>query len=266
MEQLPYELRFCHKFNLHKWLGLNMDDYDLRTIARIYGVKLRALKKIEDSFEKNLLDLAETLRRGKGKKPPLDTPVRICAIGDSITSDRESYAKILARAWKDDPKRTIIDCSVSGDTTCHLIERFYSTIVSEEFDWAVLFIGTNDCRELDDEAHISNISLDEYKRNMRFLMKSLLDRGKIVVNVTIPYVDNLRLRQMFTESNQRYDDERVDRTNDSIRELSREHRTHLADLAEACRNYGDDVLEEDGIHMNSHGHMLLCGLIWDILP
>jgi lysophospholipase L1-like esterase len=154
---------------------------------------------------------------------------------------------------------------VSGDTTYHLIERFYSTVVSEEFDWAVLFIGTNDCRELDDDAHISNISLDEYKRNMRYLMKSLLDRGKTVVNVTIPYVDNLRLRQMFTENNQRYDDTRIDRTNDFIRELSREHKTHLADLAEAIKKFGNDVLEEDGIHMNSHGHMLLCGLLWDIL-
>ena len=59
-EQLPYELDFCHKFNLHKWLGLIMDDYDLKTIARIYGVKLKKLKKIEAVFARHIDELVES--------------------------------------------------------------------------------------------------------------------------------------------------------------------------------------------------------------
>ncbi len=263
MEQLPYELDFMHKYNLHKWLGLLIEDSDLRFISRMYGVKFKDLKKIDEVFSSNIERFAEELT-GKIQNKPVETPYRIAAIGDSISSDRQSWVKILNHLWKGE--RLIIDCAISGDTTSDLVDRFYGTVLNEEFEWAVVFIGTNDCRELDDDAHISQISLDEYKRNMNYIMESLLRRGKRVINVTIPPVDNERLKGQFPDCNWRYDRSRIDQTNDFIRSLSKKSGTFLADLAKSIDAYDGDVLEDDGIHMNGQGQLILCELLHGILP
>ena len=263
MEQLPYELDFMHKYNLHKWLGLLIEDSDLRFISRMYGVKFKDLKKIDEVFSNNIERFAEELA-GKVQIKSIETPYSIAAIGDSISSDRQSWVKILNHLWKGE--RFIIDCAITGDTTSDLVDRFYGTVLNEEFEWAVVFIGTNDCRELDDDVHVSKISLDEYKRNMNYIMESLLKRGKRVINVTLPLVDNERLKGQFPDNNWKYDRSRIDQTNDFIRSLSKKSGTHLADLAESIDAYDGDVLEEDGQHMNGQGQLILCKLLHEILP
>jgi lysophospholipase L1-like esterase len=266
MEHLPYELNFLHKYNIHKLVGLLIDDNDIRFIANIYGVKYKQLKKIEETFNENISRLADNLKNRFPVKPPLEKPVHILALGDSITSDRESYMKILKKLWKDDPSREFLDCGISGDTTSDVINRFYSTVVCESFDWAVIFLGTNDSRQLNDETHISLISLDEYKRNMKHITESLLDQGKKLVHITLPYIDNERFQKFFTDTNWIYDKKRIDKTNDFIRDLSKKHKTHLADLAAKIGEHKGDVLEKDGIHLNGDGQTLLCELLLDILP
>jgi lysophospholipase L1-like esterase len=265
VEQLPYELEFMHKYNLHKLLGLLFDDCDIRSIARVYGIKRKRLKNIEDRFGRNIVDLAEKLR-GKIPPKPSGKDYTIAAIGDSITSDRESWVKILKNYWEESGRPSIIDCSVSGDTTYDLINRYYSTILNESFEWAVLFIGTNDSRELEDDAHISNISLDEYKRNMNFIIQSLINRKVNIINVTIPYVDNSRIKNYFPDTHWCYDRKRIDKTNDFIRELSKKFGTHLADLAQALAKFKGELLERDGVHLNGHGQLILCELLLKILP
>lgn len=263
MEQLPYDLRFMHKFNLHKLAGLLIDDDDIASIARVYGIEEKTLQGIENEFRRNVSTQADNLKKKLQNIP--DTPCVIAAIGDSITSDRESWAKILNQLWKDVEGRRVIDCAISGDTTCHIKDRFYSSVLNETFDRAVLFIGTNDCRELDDEAHISNISHEEYMKNMYYFVDALQGRGKEVTIVTIPYVDSKRLKAYFPDANQRYDDTRIDRANDFLRNLAREKKTKLADLALALKKIEGDVLEEDGIHLNSTAQLVLCELLVPLL-
>jgi len=266
MNQLPYELDFCHKFNIHKMLGLIMDDYDLKTIARIYGVKLRALKKIEKSFEDNIASCVKELRTKLPQKKPLEKPVRILAIGDSLTSDRESYMKMLKKLWKDDKSRDIVDCSVSGDTTYDLINRFYASILSEEYDWVTLLIGVNDAREPDDGSRVSNLSVGEYERNMKYLVESLLKRDKKLVLITLFQPDSTRLKQEFPENNWWYDKKRIEDANAVIRTLANEHGIPVAELGKKLAEADEDYLEPDGLHMNLSAHMALCELLWDILP
>jgi lysophospholipase L1-like esterase len=265
MEHLPYELDFMHKYNLHKLLGLLIEDDDLRFISGIYGVGFRDIRQIEQGFKSTIERVAKELE-GRVQPKSLDTPCRIAAIGDSISSDRQSWVKILNHLWKDDSMREVIDCAISGDTSGDLINRFYSSVLNENFQWAVLFIGTNDCRELDDDAHVSNISLEEYKRNMAYMMESLLSRGIRVINVTIPPVDNKRLRAQFPDTNWCYDKARIDRTNDFIRDLAKKSGTTLADLAKKIDGHSGEVLENDGIHLNGEGQLLLCELLLDLLP
>jgi len=260
MAQLPYPLEFMHKFNLHKWLRLEMRDDDLPAIARIYGVPRGRLARIERGYRRNVDRLAASLPRRA--EPPLDKPVRILALGDSITSDRESWAHILERYWREDPKRRILDSAVSGDTTASLLERYHSTVGNQDFDWVVLFIGTNDCRQLDGKTPM--VSLGEYRRNLEILLDRL--EGKRIVLVTLPPADNARFQAFFPDSGNCYEGEHLAEANRVLRELAVRRKLALADLAAGLEPLGAEALEADGLHMSSAGQLVLCRLLLAILP
>ena len=270
VNQLQYPLAFVHKFNLYKLSGLLIEEEDLASIARVYGVPLADLEKIEAGFQANIAGLSASLprrRRPAADRPDDGTPpVSILAIGDSITSDRESYVKILNHFWRGDPSRQMLDAAVSGDTTADLVKRFYSTVLNREFQWAVLFIGTNDSFQLDDERRISVLSLDEYKRNIRFITETLIARGKKLIQVTIPPVDNTRLRSFFPEANSVYTVQQIGEVNDFIRQWAGKNGYPVADLVRAIEKQGEDVLEPDGLHLNGIGQRLICEMILEALP
>ena len=270
MNQLQHPLEFVHKFNLYKKSGLLIEDDDLGSIARVYGVSLEEIKRIEDGFQRHIAELAASLPRSSGAaaEPAVDgaPSLSILAIGDSITSDRESYLRILNRYWREDPSRQMLDAAVSGDTSADLIKRFYSTVMNREFQWALLFIGTNDSLQLDDSSRISVLSLDEYKRNIRFITESLLTVGKRLIQITIPPVDNLRLRSYFSESNSVYTAEHIGEVNDFIRGWADKNGYPVADLARAIEQQETDVLEPDGLHLNGRGQCIICELLLDLLP
>jgi lysophospholipase L1-like esterase len=260
MEQLPYPLEFMHKFNLHKWLRLELRDDDLAAIARIYGVPRGRLARIERGFRENVERLAASLPRRA--EPPLEKAASILALGDSITSDRESWARILARYWREDPRRRILDCAISGDTTASLLERYHSTVGNREFDWVVLFIGTNDCRQLDGKTPM--VSLQEYRRNLEILLDRLA--GKRVVLVTLPPADNERFRRFFPDSGNCYDAGHLNAANQLLRELASSRGLALAELAKGLEPLGAGALEDDGLHMSSAGQLVLCRLLLELLP
>jgi lysophospholipase L1-like esterase len=249
-----------HKFNLHKWLHLNMQDDDLDSIARIYGVRRGLLAGIDRRYRENVERLAASLPRRA--QAPLEHPLTILALGDSITSDRESWARILARYWREDPRRRILDCAVSGDTTASLLERYHSTVGNQEFDWVVLFIGTNDCRQLDERTPM--VSLEEYRRNLEILLDRL--SGKRLVLVSLPPADNERFRAFFPESGNVYEAGHLEEANRLLRELASRRGLPLADLAAGLKPLGAEALEPDGLHLSSAGQLVLCRLLLEILP
>jgi lysophospholipase L1-like esterase len=264
MQKLPYPLDFMHKFNLHKWSGFTIGDDELAAIARLYGVSRGKLARIDRGYREHVARLAATLPPRAAK--PLEKPLVFMALGDSISSDRESYAKILNQYWREDPQRRFLDCAVSGDTTYNLLNRFYATVVNQSFDWVVLFIGTNDSRQLDDPARITFLSLEDYRRNLEYLTDRLLERGKRLVLVTLPPADNARFQAFVPDFKQCYDAAHLEKANHFLRELAAKKGLGLADLAAAIQAQKEEVLEPDGLHLNSTGHLILCRLLLDILP
>ena len=265
VNQLQHSLAFVHKFNLYKPSGLLIEEDDLSSIARVYGVSLEELKRIEAGFQGNIAELSASL--APETRAAADPPLTILAIGDSITSDRESYVKILNHYWRGDPSRQLLDAAVSGDTSADLIKRFYSTVLNREFHWAVLFIGTNDSMQLNDQRRISVLSLDEYKRNIRFITETLLAQGKRLIQITIPPVDNARTRSFFPDANAAYTKEHIGEVNDFIREWAGKNSYPIADLARAIEEQEEeDVLEPDGLHLNGRGQRTICELLLELLP
>jgi lysophospholipase L1-like esterase len=266
MNQLPWALDYAHKFNIHKWLGLLVKDDDIISIARMYGARPRELRKVEKQIQANVADLAARLAQDKGK-PAAGTgaPLAVLAVGDSITSDRESYVSILNAYWKGTPRR-MIDCAVSGDSTSDLIDRWYGTVMNQQFDWAVIFIGTNDCRQVDDPSHTARISLPEYQKNMEYFVDQFLARGTTVVLVTIPPVNMTRFKETFPDAGWFYDKDRIDATNRGLRELASRRGLKVSDLAKAIGAQNEDVMTPDGLHLNSAGQLILSRLLVEIIP
>ena len=231
----------------------------------MYGVRLPELKKVERQLQENVVRLAARLAESRGGHPsPAVKPLTVLALGDSISSDRESYVRILNGYWKG-TSRAVIDCAVSGNTTSDLLDRLYITAMNQTFDWVVLFIGTNDCRQPEDEEHIPVTSLQEYQRNVQYLIGVFQKHGKQAVLVTLPPVDNRRLID-FLGHGRIYDQNHIAAANQLIRELASRNGLKLADLAAAIDAQGDDVLTPDGLHLNHEGQLILCRLLLDILP
>jgi lysophospholipase L1-like esterase len=265
MDQLPYPLDYMHKFNVHKWLGLNVADDDLASIARMYGVRPGELKRVERRLQENVVRLAARLAESRGGGAgTAAAPITVLALGDSISSDRESFVRILNRYWQG-TSRTVVDCAVSGNTTSDIIDRLYITVMNQSFDWVVLFVGTNDCRQPEDEEHFPVTSLQEYRRNMQYLIRVLQKHGKQVILVTLPPVDNRRLLE-FLGPGRIYDQHHIDSTNQALRELASSDGLKIADLAAALASQDEDVLTPDGLHLNDAGQLILCGLLLDIMP
>jgi len=270
MNQLPWTLDYAHKFNIHKWLGLLVADDDMVSIARMYGVRPRELRKVENQLQANVASLAARLAQDKGKPAAgggtgSGAALAVLALGDSITSDRESYVSILNAYWKGTPRR-MIDCAVSGDSTSDLIDRWYGSVMNQQFDWVVIFIGTNDCRQVDDPSHTARISLAEYQKNMEYFVDQFLARGKTIVLVTIPPVNMGRFKASFPDAGWFYDKERIDATNRGLRELASRRGLKVADLAKAIDAQNEDVMTPDGLHLNSTGQLILSRLLVEIIP
>jgi len=259
-----HSLAFIHKFNLYKLSGLLIEEEELGAIARVYGVEPEAVEQLENGFRRNIERLAANLP--PWGKPPSEPPLKILAVGDSITSDRESYVKILNCYWEEDPSRCMLDAAVSGDTTSDIIKRFYSTVMIRQFQWAVLFIGTNDCFQTDDPSQIPVTSLDEYRRNIRFITETLLAAGKRLIQITIPPVDNARMKRFFPDANSLYTEGQIEQVNDFIREWAGEKGYAVADLSRAIQQQSKEVLEPDGLHLNGRGQGMLCELLLELLP
>jgi lysophospholipase L1-like esterase len=254
-----------HKFNIHKWLALNVADDDLKSIARIYGVGRGELARVERKLQENVARLAAKLTGKRGAPRPAAAPLTVIAVGDSISSDRESFVRILNRYWKGTP-RTVIDSAISGNTTSSLLDRLYGSVMNQSFDWAVLFIGTNDCRLPADEWHITVTSLAEYQRNVEYLVDVFKAAGKKVVLVTLPPADNARFEPFIAPTRRTYDLKLIAAANQALRALAGRKGLKVADLAAAIEAQKEDVLTPDGLHLNDTGHFILSGLLLDILP
>jgi lysophospholipase L1-like esterase len=261
--QPSYDLEFIHRFNLYQGAGLSIAEDSIEAIARVYGVSPGRLQAIEDRFRTRTAALAGELRESL---PPFRTErnYRIMAIGDSMTADREGYVDILRSYWGADPGRALYNVGRSGETTADVLGRLEADILPRTFDWAVLFIGSNDCGGPAGSG--GQVSITESARNLDYLVDHLLDAGKKVIQVTLPTPDNDRTRAFFGDGNWHYEPERIAAMNRLIRGQSHVKGTGLADLAEGLSSRNIDPLQRDGLHLSARGHLLLAESIARLLP
>ena len=272
MNQLPYELLFCHRFNLHKKLGFDIADDDLESIARIYGVQTAELQAAEDELRDRVRRAAEQIRTEypEPAEAANTAPGVYLALGDSITSDRTSYAKIIRELWGG---KNVIDAGISGDTTADVVDRFYPDVLNRSYDVASVFIGTNDSRGLDDGKGITRVGIADYTKKLRYFISAMRNppagaesvstpAPKKLLLITLPPAKTEVLRSYFgEEANWVYSAEHIAKMNKAIRKTAKKTGTVLVDLAEEIESSGIDPLDEDGLHLNIEAQTRLAKLV-----
>jgi lysophospholipase L1-like esterase len=277
MKQLPYDLLFCHRFNLHKGLGFNIDDNDFDSIARIYGVKTAEVEEAEEELQRRVKHAAEKIKKDH---PALAAPEKAdsmvyLALGDSITADRASYAKIIREIWGG---QNVIDAGISGDTTADVVDRFYPSVLNNYYDTASVFIGTNDSRGLGDGNGITRVGIEDYAKKLRYFIAAMQNppagngsegapgRQKKVLVITLPPARTEVIRSYFgEEANWVYTADHLQAMNKVIRDTAKETGAVLIDLAAEIESAGTDPIDNDGIHLNLDAQTLLAEMVLEEL-
>lgn len=253
---LASELYNSVKFNMQK-LILDLPEQDAERIAMVFDADRNEVETSIESFHQTVRAEAEQTRR-EVTIPRLEGKHSIVFLGDSITSDRESYLNIIRELYRDRPDVNIVDAAISGDKSDDAVMRFYERVLRYKPDVVCILIGTNDLRRNDDAYANSCVSLGDIEKNLRYIISLLNSRGTKVIITTISPVINERLRKRFPDSNWCYHPSEIDALNQLICELSMEYGITLNDMRPAYAKYSpEEILLNDGLHLNALGQRLL---------
>ena len=259
-----FESLFNLKFNLVKAyadIGIPEDDDELG--ASIYGLATWEYKEALEGFAKNNREnAAEVLAAYEACfgafRPDKETPYRIAWLGDSITSDRESHQCIIRELLKDCPNLTLWDFAVSGFKASDLFTHYYPDISDFAPDIAVLMIGTNDMRIMDDEYGYNHGGIEEFSRNIDYLTAKLAAAGTRVIVCTLPPFDMGKMRIALDGWHILYTEEGRRLYDDAIVSAAGRHGAVLVDMRAVYAEYdAADITIDDGLHLNGKGQTLL---------
>lgn len=245
---------FIIKFNLQKLLGFGIDDSDTTRIAQVLNCPLELVDEITMKYRLNNLKQAEIIVADCNGLDALvkDSEKTIAFIGDSITSDRESYFNIIKVVFKNFKNINFIDAAVSGDRTANALISLRERVLKHKPQIDSIMLGTNDMRKTDDVMGICATSIGEYERNLRHIIERLIqDKVSIIIN-TLPPMDNNSFDYSYGEGYIKYDCANLIQYNDVIRKLSSEYHLILNDLSEVYSKFtAKELLLDDGIHLST---------------
>ena len=137
-------------------LGLDPDYYSKELARLAAGAKNAAQKLLADPQVGAMVD-----------RLPLQAGARVFALGDSRTSDPQSWAVILQEmlaARRPADSISVVASAVSGDTTTHGLIRI-SEVLAGGPDWVLFFLGLNDARTQGSEPTKTIVHREETARN-----------------------------------------------------------------------------------------------------
>jgi acyl-CoA thioesterase I len=255
MPSLEELVRFCHPRAILAGTRLPAPGaLDDAMVAALYGTTVERLaatvERLADEVAAGAAELA-----GHPGLARLPDGTRLLAVGDSITDDLGSWAKLVAAARG--PAVTVIDAGRSGDTTADLVAR------SARFppaDLAVVLVGTNDARRHGRDGVPVLVGDAETRRNIGVLDTLLRRRCGRVLWVTPPPVDEARAAAddelRAADLAWRLADVRAKA------EIVRQHARNAADLWPV---FGDppraELLHPDGIHPSAAGQLAIADAV-----
>jgi lysophospholipase L1-like esterase len=219
-------------------LGLDHETYATELARLLEGAKQAARELLADSAVSDMLERLP-LRRG----------AKVVVVGDSLTSDPQSWAVILTemlavRRPKDDISLTVN--AVSGETTTHVLIRM-GAVTSAAPDWVLFFIGLNDARTQGPHPTKTIVSLEETGRNLAELRERAARETKARrLWIAPPAVLEERVAQYWARFGVRFRNQDIHRVASVIRELG----DSTVDLTSTFGGGSSaNLFLEDGLHL-----------------
>ncbi|RUL68686.1 SGNH/GDSL hydrolase family protein [Dyella choica] len=225
-------------------LGLDPDYYSAELAKLARGVKASARMLLAEPDMGAMID-----------RLPLRKDARIFALGDSRTSDPQSWAVILQElisARRPDDNITVVASAVSGDTTTHGLVRIGEVLAGDP-DWVLFFLGLNDARTQGPKPTKTMVHHEETARNLAELRSRVTsETGARCLWITPVAVNENQVSQHWALS----------------RFGVRFRNEDIAQVATAMHGFGDPVVDlfqrfdasslnewlmEDGLHFTQAG-------------
>lgn len=255
-----YDFQFSFQFNLHKSLipvGIGDDDYD--RLRYVYGVQKEILMQEVHAIDRSNYQSAKELSsRIDCSSLSRKGAIKIAFLGDSITSDRQSYFNIIRTALEDFKNIVLYDCSISGQKSGDLFTAMYPNYYELQPNIAHIMIGSNDFHRLIKPDGPFDTSPAEYEKNIDFIVSAFAANGTKVIITTIPPFSKEKATASFSR-HQRLSLETDRLTFNAILKK-------VADKHGACYNAMDDkyapytrdeLTLPDGVHLSGIGQQLL---------
>lgn len=239
--------RIAVRFNFHKIAPLGIGDQDYRRIAMALDLSEEDVKAFCADCETKVQQSAQQLTA----KPRSEMKnARICFIGDSITSERTSYMRILQRWLEKYPGVQTLDCAVSGWKTSDVIFEYEDRVTPFQPTHIHMMIGTNDARNAYPGEDGSTIGTASYRRNMERLIRYALDLNAKLIVTTVPPT----APAPAAAANGKYPQWESRAFNAVLRELAQKYPFVLNDMEGELEERLDEIIDDfDNVHLNSQG-------------
>ncbi|HZD43671.1 MAG TPA: GDSL-type esterase/lipase family protein [Methanomicrobiales archaeon] len=147
--------------------------FDRERLAKLYGLTLQEYEEFRSQFEENAHEAANELLTDRSfahrvDRLPFQTGETIVGIGESVTADRQSWLVILDQLLmqrRGDDEIQIRNEGISGTTTTEALERMPS-ILSQQPDWIICFLGAADAVRHGVQARKTAVSTEETAMNL----------------------------------------------------------------------------------------------------
>lgn len=249
------ELAVRYKF--HRMMPLGIGDEDFPRLAGLIGISEHEIRKAHEVF-------ARTNDAAARKLPQIDfrpgRRVSICFVGDSLTAESMSYAKIIKAAMSQISEISFRECAVPGWKTSDAVFELQDRILSEKSEIVHLMLGTNDAKNDEPGRDCSTVSITEYGRNMKRLVEACKKSGAYVIVSTIPPVKKITATEKaapvwITED-----------LNCELREVCKTRDVVLNDTEKDLKLCLEDIIDSfDNVHLNPKGQLLLAERIYPFL-
>ena len=252
------ESEFKVRFNFQNFLKEDIDENNFERIGSILGIETVTVSNIASDLRKSVEKQARVLDEKRRYSSLADKSLtcKVIFIGDSITSDRESFAHIINSVFSSADGIKFINAGVSGWRTTEFLDDFYCKVLSCEADIAHVMLGTNGMRRSRFDYGKCNVSPEEFEKNIRYILRALSEHGTHSIISTLPPYD--LCRETYSIGNWTVEKSDYEAYNDVIEKSSKMQGCVLNDM----RNIYSDIepkelLEEDGVHLNKTGHYIL---------
>ncbi|MFO0686264.1 MAG: GDSL-type esterase/lipase family protein [Sandaracinus sp.] len=159
-----------------------------------YATELDRMKAEAEEAARELL--ADPAVASMVDRLPLREGAKVVALGDSLTSEPQSWAVILSelfRARRAADGISVAISAVGGDTTTHGLVRL-GEVVGREPDWVLVLLGTNDARTQGPHPTKTLVHPEETARNFRELRHRISTETRArTVWITPPAVDEAKV-------------------------------------------------------------------------